>query len=280
VVSLNKKLPITYFFLVGFLLTLFVGTVLILANIGLIDNVNQSTNIYYATPLLEILILVFGFSYTFSENLKEKFNIQKKMNKTQKEIIETQENERKRIGQDLHDDVGNTLAAIKTRLNNQYPEDVQFAEIIQNAIESVRMISHNLMPVDFKKNTLVDVLAQTLRKLDNRQIEVEFITAGDKISLSHEVSLEIYRIFNEVIHNMYLHAKATVASVQLIFQEESIVLTIEDNGIGFDTIQITAETEGIGLQNMRSRAKLIGAKLTINSDQKGTLTILEIPVKK
>jgi signal transduction histidine kinase len=272
-ISLQQKQQITYFYLVGFLFTLIIGTIITMANIGMIDDINQQANYFYFTPVVEILILVLGFGFSFSNNMKEKYRFQK-------DIISTQENERKRIGQDLHDDVGNTLAAIKTVLSNRYPADNETNDMVQKAIANVRQISHNLMPVDFEKYQLSDILQQTLRKLDNKQIEVQFIEAGERRELKPATSLELYRIFNEIINNLYRHSKATEATIQLIYQEDSLVLSIEDNGKGFDLIKTLDETEGIGLKNLYARANSIGAKLTIQSDARGTLILLDLPINK
>ncbi len=277
-ISFNKRQPITYFYITGFLLTLCVWTILILANVGIIDGVNQNTDIYYLTPLVEILIMVIGFSFRFSTNLKEKFQIQLDLAKNQQAIISTQENERKRIGQDLHDDVGNTLAAIKNVVANRYSDDFETNDMIDKTIELVRQISHNLMPIDFEKHELSEVLQQTIRKLENKKVKIKFIEAGEKLELKPEVELEIYRIFNEILNNIHRHSQATEAVAQLIYQEDSLILSIEDNGKGFNLSEILKTTEGIGLKNLHARADIIGAKLTIQSDEKGTLTILDLPV--
>jgi signal transduction histidine kinase len=278
-ISFSKRQPITYFYLTGFLLTLCVWTTLILANVGIIDGVNQNTDIYYLTPLVEILIMVIGFSFRFSKSLKEKFQIQLDLTKNQQAIISTQENERKRIGQDLHDDVGNTLAALKNVVSNRYGHDFETNDMIDKTIEQVRQISHNLMPIDFEKHELSEVLQQTTRKLNNKNIKIQFIEAGKKLLIKPVIALEIYRIFNEILNNINRHSGASTAVCQIIYQKNSLVLSIEDNGNGFNLSEILANTEGIGLKNLYARAEIIGAKLTIQSDEKGTLTILDLPIK-
>jgi signal transduction histidine kinase len=84
----------------------------------------------------------------------------------------------------------------------------------------------------------------------------------------------IYRIINELITNIYKHAHASKALIQLIYQQRSLVVTVDDNGTG---IQHSKTEDGIGLQSIRSRAEYIHATLKIESDEKGTLIILEVP---
>jgi signal transduction histidine kinase len=274
-VRVSQRKPIAYFYMIGFVLTLMVGTLLILANIGVIDGINQNAEIFYFTPLIEILVLIVGFGVIFSNNLRERNRFQVQLSETQRSIITIQENERKRIGQDLHDDVGNTLAAIKSVLSNKYPTDAAIKDMVEKAILMLKQISHNLMPVDFKKNHLGELMQQAIRKFSNSNLSISFIEAGQRREIPVDVALEIYRIFNEILHNVYSHSQASEATIQLIYQEESLVFSVEDNGPGFDFEKTLQETEGIGLKNIISRAKVIDAKLTIQSDHRGTLILID-----
>jgi signal transduction histidine kinase len=276
IVSIRRKLRIAYFYMLGFLVSIVASTVLILANIGVIDGINQNSDFFYFTPFVEIVIMVLGFGFTFSGNLQEKYIFQKKLAETQQAMISIQEDERRRIGQDLHDDVGNTLAALNTILKNRYAQDTEINEVMKQVITDVRQISHNLMPIDFEKYSLSEIIQETIRKFESKDVSIDFIEAGQSKPLDTSTSLEIYRIFNECLTNIIKHSKATNASVQIIHQENSLVMSVEDDGIGFEANNQISD--GIGLKNMYSRAKFINAKLTIQSDSKGTLTILDLPI--
>jgi signal transduction histidine kinase len=94
--------------------------------------------------------------------------------------------------------------------------------------------------------------------------------------LSPVTELVVYRIINELITNSIKHSHATDMMIQLIYQKESLVVMVEDNGTGMRTDAGTHD-KGIGLKNIRHRVAYIQATLTIESDSKGTLVIIEIP---
>jgi signal transduction histidine kinase len=273
-ISIARRDPIVYFYLAGFSVTLIVATVLVLADLNILDNINQNTDYYYFTPLVEILFMVIGLGIHFSRTIKDRFSVQLTLNKTQDQIITIQEDERKRIAQDLHDDVGNSLAAVKNMVI-QKRESVKVEHEIDNLISTIRNISHDLMPVDFNQFSLTEIIGHTVNKFkDHNHTDLEFDQTGQAVKIDPLKELVIYRIINEIINNIFKHSKATSAFIQLIYQRETLVVTVEDNGSG---IQKSKTEEGIGLRSIRSRAAYINAKLNIESDDKGTLIILEVP---
>lgn len=273
-VSVLKKEPIVYFYMAGFFFTSFVALVITLSDFQLINFPHQNKDIYFLTPLVEILCVALGIGIHFSQTTKERINVQLALNQTQHQIITIQEDERKRIAQDLHDDVGNSLAAIKNMVIHKR-DSVNVEKEIDTIINTIRTISHDLMPVNFTEFTLVEVIAHTVSKFkDHPILALEFDHTGQAVKLASLTELVIYRIINELITNIYKHSQASKAFIQLIYQEESLVVTVEDNGIGIKKSKIE---EGIGLQSIRLRAEYIQAKLNIESDDKGTLIILEVP---
>lgn len=273
-ISLNKKEPIVYFYMAGFFLTSLVAVFITLTDFQVINIPHQNKDIYYLTPFVEILCVALGIGIHFSRTLKERINVQRALNQTQDQIITIQEDERKRIAQDLHDEVGNSLAAIKNMVIHQR-ELSSVEKEIDNIIHTVRAISHDLMPVDFNEFTLADIIAHTVNKFkDHPTLALEFDHTGKVVRLKSLTELVIYRIINELIANILKHAQATKAFIQLIYQKDSLVVTVEDNGIG---IRKSKPEEGIGLRSIRLRAEYIHAQLKIESDNKGTQIILEIP---
>lgn len=273
-ISIVKGEPVVYFYLAGFMVTLIVATILVLADLQILDGVNQNTDIYYFTPLVEILFMVVGLGIHFSRNVKERFRVQLALNQTQNQIITIQEDERRRIAQDLHDDVGNSLAAVKNMVI-QKRESVAVEKEIDNLIGTIRNISHNLMPVDFNEFNLHDIIGHTVNKFkDHPSVNLEFDYTGEPVKITPLTELVIFRIINEVINNILKHSRATTAFIQLIYQKETLVVTAEDNGIGMEKLKAG---EGIGMRSIRLRAAYINAQLNIESDDKGTLIILEVP---
>jgi signal transduction histidine kinase len=273
-VSILKKEPLVYFYMAGFYFTVIVGILLSLSDFEVIYMSNQHKDLLYLTPLVEVLSVVLGMGVHFSHTLKERFRVQHALNKTQDQIITIQEDERRRIAQDLHDDVGNSLAAIRNMINLKR-EPAAIEKEMDTLIGTVRAISHDLMPVDFNEFTLVEIVAHTVDKFqDHPHIRLEFDHSGTLVKIKPVTELVIFRIINELINNILKHSQATEAYVQLMYQKDSLVVTVEDNGIGIDT---SGKGAGIGLKSIQSRAEYINATLKIESDDKGTLIILEIP---
>ena len=244
------------------------------------------------SPVWEVALLCIGLAIRFSREQQQKVVALQESAHLQKEMIraldDAQESERQRIAQDLHDDVGNTLAAAKGSLSivskkliirTEFPEVARAQLLIEKAGQDLRTISHNLMPVDFEKYTLSNVIRQTVERADSSStaIQFEFIQAGTERQLVPERSLIVYRIINELITNIQKHSGASRAIVQLIFQPETLIATVEDDGSGLRATNSGVTASGIGLKNVSSRSNYIGATLDISSDASGTCVIVEVP---
>jgi signal transduction histidine kinase len=276
--STFKTEPVVYLYMAGFYFTLFMGTLLILSDFQVLYISNQYKDLFYLTPLIEILCVVLGIGIHFSRTLKERIDVQLALNKTQDQIITIQEDERRRIAQDLHDDVGNSLAAVRNMVVLK-KEPAEVEKEINNVINTIRTISHNLMPVDFNEFSLVEIIAHLVNKhKDHPSIALEFDCGGQPLKINPLTELVIYRIINELIINIFKHSQAKKAFIQLMYQKESLVVTVEDDGVGIKNISKTEE--GIGLRSIRLRAAYIRASFNVESDDKGTLIILEIPYEK
>lgn len=271
--SVHKKEPIVHFYMAGFYFTSVIAILILLSDFGIIDSPHQSNDLYLLTPVVEILCVALGIGIHFSRTVKERINVQLALNRTQDQIITIQEDERRRIAQDLHDDVGNSLAAIRNMVAHKY-ERASVEKEIDTIIRTVRNISHDLMPDDFNEFSLVDIVGHTVDKFKtNPALALDFDYTGNVVKLKYQTELVIYRIINELINNIYKHSKASKALIQLIYQKSSLVVTVEDDGTGIKH----SKMEGIGLRSIRLRAMYIDATLKIESDDKGTLIILEVP---
>jgi signal transduction histidine kinase len=271
-----RKEPAVLLYLAGFLSTVVAGSILIFAELQIVDGINQNSDFYYFTPLIEILCMVLGLGIHFSKAVKQKLQAQVELNKVQQQVITAEEDERERIGRDLHDSVGNSLAGVKNMLVLK-KEHIVIEKEIENVLTDIRNISHDLMPVDFKEYILPDIIKQTVHKFANHpDISFEYQRAGNMVKLNPVTELFIYRILNELIHNVIKHSKATEVLIQLLYGEDSLVVTVEDNGKGIDNASLTA-SNGIGLKNIQYRASYIRAKLNFESNTNGTLVILETP---
>jgi signal transduction histidine kinase len=272
IIQWTKRQVVVYFYMAGFLFTLVAASILMLADLQLLEGINQRTDIFFIAPVVEIIFMVIGLGINSSRHVKEKLN-------AQTQIITVQEAERKRIAQDLHDDVGNSLAAVKNMINRR-SDPLLLEKEIDDIITNIRNISHDLMPIDFEKYSLPDIIRQTVNKFQGKPgIHFEYEQTGLVVKLNPLTELVLYRIVNELIANSQKHSHASTVMIQLIYQKESLIVMVEDNGTGIEYDTGNSE-KGIGLKNIRHRVAYIGATLTIESDRKGTLVIIEIPYER
>lgn len=201
-----------------------------------------------------------------------------------KAMMNGEERERTRIAQELHDGIGGMLAATKmnfSAMKKEHPElsDIKAVDEIMYMLQSisseVRKTAHNLMPEILSTHSLSDAVRWYCGKIttkDNLQIDLQFY--GDIDHLGNLLTLTLYRILQELIQNIIKHAHATQAVINLMLYERTISLTVEDNGIGFDTDE---KANGFGLKNIYYRIKALQGTLSINSVKgKGTTIYIEI----
>jgi signal transduction histidine kinase len=205
-----------------------------------------------------------------------------------KAMVATQEQERKRISRDLHDDVGTKLSALKLFLsslrekasvvNNEEIRSLAESseQFIKEAIQDVRQLLLNLSPAileEFGYTTAVEVLVNKINEA--KQIHFTLIVFGMKQRLPKDYELALYRITQELVNNVLKHAEAKNVALQIGYRDEKIILMIEDDGKGFD---VNTHKDGYGLHNLDARTKLMQGTMTIDSKAgKGTSVLIEIP---
>jgi two-component system, NarL family, sensor kinase len=203
--------------------------------------------------------------------------------------IESQENERKRFARDLHDGMGQSISALKLFLqalpSNARLEDrisiVEKSETLLNDMHhEIRRIAFNLMPQTLVQHGLVTALSESVQRINaSGKITVKINSFDMPTRLPEVQEISLYRIVQEWINNVLKYAEATVIDVQLFGYETEIVITIEDNGNGFNRAALE-QSEGNGWKNIRSRLSLIKGtfELDTNEQRKGTTFILKAPV--
>jgi signal transduction histidine kinase len=194
-------------------------------------------------------------------------------------IVETQEQVLNNISQDLHDDAGQQLTYINFMLENLKLDSLQLAEILEpvsNAVyqlsNSIRSISHSLNNQLLMQQDLSRAIeTETERLQKNGRISINFTHHGNAKAFNTSQKIVIYRIFQEVINNIFKHSGATVIDVA-INNEPLFELEIADNGKGFDYDAIKNSDTGLGLNNLVNRAGLIDFTIDIHSvPGKGTI---------
>ncbi len=203
---------------------------------------------------------------------------------------ESEDRERQRIAAELHDGLGQLLSsavlnlgAIKDavkKLDEKAVVNYQTAlDTIKSALDETRMISHNLMPKAIKDFGYALAVEQLINSLKNTSgVQLSFFTNFRDGRFSPMLERNLYRITQEALTNIIKHAQAQSGVVQLMKYSDMIILTIEDDGIGFDLSGIDDKNH-IGLRNIAIRAETIGAKLDIDSKPgHGTIIALQIPL--
>lgn len=212
-------------------------------------------------------------------------DFQKSLNQT---IIETQEQVLNNISQDLHDDAGQQLTYINFQLENLKLDSEGMHETLQPLSDSVRQLSDSIRSISHSLNNQLllqqDLFkameAETIRLQKNGKIVIDFVLKGnDNKVFSVNEKIVIYRIFQEIINNVFKHAKASVIQIELV-AGPPFTLKITDNGKGFNNSKIDNQST-LGLQSMQNRAAIINYTLTINSQLgKGTVIILSEKLNK
>jgi len=210
-------------------------------------------------------------------------------------LVEGQDQERRRIAAELHDGVGQIIHAMSLNLHaldlQLQKSQIQRPEVLgvirtqmEETIDEIRSISHNLMPRVLQDFGLEHALRQMCDRLQhnrNKQgnptpdIRLEVLSMPQGMMKSAQASL--YRIVQEIVHNAIKHASAQKVVIQINERDGYLVLMIEDDGVGFDTRKMQ-HSRGIGLGNIEARVKLMGGSQNIESSpDNGTTFVIEIP---
>lgn len=205
-------------------------------------------------------------------------------------LLEGQEKERQRIAADLHDSIQPLLSTIKRKVEAFKPfvsdlskekkkEYLQITSLLNEALVEVKAISYNLVPPTLKEFGLINTLQDLCENMDQAgKANVQFIATNLKEKIRSEVEIGLYRIAQELLTNSLKHSSADLITLQLIGHPTSLMLLIEDNGVGFDN---KSRKSGLGIKNIISRVKALDGELHVDSmTGKGTTIIIEIPRKK
>ncbi len=241
-------------------------------------------------PILALLYVYYQKIQTQSELVKKKeeINQQKVMALKQKQelnlikaSIEGQDEERKRIAQELHDSIGGNLAGIKLQLSS-LTKGAQKYELISSQIDEtyqlVRDISHTLVPKKFKQNVFTELIGEYLKSISNStELEVYFHPHPEKEinTIKETVQMELFKIIQELMTNTIKHAKANKVDIHLSLIEDELSLLFEDNGKGFAASEVS---DGIGFENIKNRVDELSGILNIDSAKnRGTVISIVVP---
>jgi signal transduction histidine kinase len=203
--------------------------------------------------------------------------------------MDAEENERHKIADQLHDETGSMLALASLNISSAIEkgkDDVQLGEKIQKAHEllssvssAIRDISHRLTPLAIEKYGFKKAIEEMDHTINlSQKLKLETIIIGFENDSQYNVSLShnVYRIVQELLHNIIKHAHSTNAMLELVEHEKHISIMAEDNGVGIGDYTLT---DGKGLSTIQSKIAYLNGKIEImRKKDKGTLIVIEIPV--
>jgi PAS domain S-box-containing protein len=208
-------------------------------------------------------------------------------------LMTMQDEERRRIARDLHDGLGQELAAAKMVLGRVVQENssesekkacIEASDIVDRAIQQVRSMSHLLHPPLLDEVGLLSALRWYLEGLTERSRIETFLDVqpSDFPRLPLDLETAVFRIVQEALTNVFRHAEARKAWIALTQNEDATVITVRDDGkgIGKRTAELQPDSVGIGISGMKQRAKEFGGKLRLTNTHPGTLVELVIPCKR
>jgi two-component system, NarL family, sensor histidine kinase DegS len=212
-----------------------------------------------------------------------------------RQILKAQENERKRLSQELHDGITQTLlvnnSLVRDLIQNRAKRpDFSIEKNLkmiennsQNIINDIRRICRDLRPSQLDNLGLVPAIKWLIDSLHNEKgIEVNFIFEGSIYDITPEESVVLFRLVQETLTNIRRHAEATTMDVSLKFLESGIYINIKDNGKGFElpnNINNLLIAGKLGIAGMYERAQSIGATLQIDTNP-GSGTVVNIMLEK
>lgn len=202
--------------------------------------------------------------------------------------VEAQEKERMEIGRELHDNVNQLLATAKimidTARNNPDMLDLclgKSQESIMEAIGELRNLAHSMMPPAFERSDFENILFDLAYKINltgRVKLKLSLPSKEELSAMDNAIKLAFYRMIQEQISNVLKYSRAKNAFIVIDVEDGFYYLTIEDDGVGFNTEK---RSQGIGLKNIESRCRLLGGTMQlVSSPGNGCMVRIELPAKK
>ena len=261
------------------------------------DNITSLVLIGIAGMFLLIISFLLAFNMSQRRKFEFKQQVQKLHEQQQNQLIEaavrSEETERHRISEELHDEVGALLSATKLYLNSIAPATlnekdqellIKTSELLNESIGKVRSISHNLHSGILKELGLHEAIRSFVQKIgQSSSLETSaFLDDGYQTS-SPENDISIYRIIQELSNNIIKHGKATTLEIHATLQDDTLVFTMRHNGNGLSQEafeRLRYESAGLGLKNIQNRIILLKGQIHFESQPGNHTVVLQIPILK
>lgn len=245
----------------------------------------QERSLYLAILITVAVLFVLLIFYSYSLIRQHRRSRRLFREKVAAEI-HTLEKERRRLAEDMHDELGPVVAGIKLKLNSiDALSDIDKAtlekvqENMSQLLNRLRAISNNLMPAVLMKKGLAPALKALVDEFQGTQGLHIKLGLAELPELAPEISTNLYRICQEIMGNTLKHSLATELDLRVSVEEGFIRLDTKDNGIGFDQQEAANRSNSYGLHNLLNRTELIGGRMFLETmPGKGTVYVFEIPV--
>lgn len=215
----------------------------------------------------------------FAEDITHRKRMEEALSEMSRKLIESQEQERARIGRELHDDINQRLAMLAVELEQleENPLEIRsrLRELRKQTIEisnDVQALSHELHSSKLEYLGVVAGIRSWCREFAERQkIQIDF---RDDVSnvLPFDIGLALFRVLQEALHNAIKHSGVKRLEVQMLERSEEVHLIVSDSGKGFD-LEAAKQLGGLGLTSMRERVRLVNGEMEIQSKPMGGTTI-------
>lgn len=230
------------------------------------------------TVLADLVFFTYGLAYRYTHaqqhNQQLALNLLKTRQKAQKQVITSLEDEHRRLAQDLHDDVGPLLATAKGYLSRLARTDQtaplqQAQTLLDEAADELRTLSHQLLPPQLAQTGLVNAIAEATRKLSRRGVPVQFVSMGAVRSLGGQQEQLLFSLAIQLIRHAQRHAGATEITVQLLYHDDQLNLSVEDDGL-------PARLSETDAANLWAKTELLKAELLNDSTEAGNSLMVSI----
>ena len=242
------------------------------------NHIRETTISIVGVTILAVLLV--GISGTVV-TLSERKLADAKLKELTHRVVDVQEQERARVSRELHDGISQILVSIKyavetaiARIGQSSSTAIEpmekAAKRLQDAIQEVRQISRDLRPAvldDLGLKPAIESMCAELEDRSGMRIEVKCDAIDNQLDIAKKTTL--YRVLQETLTNIVRHADATVVTILIKREGPSIVMRIDDNGVGFETNRYIRNRDpraGIGLRNMRERMEFHGGGLSVRSE--------------
>ncbi len=230
------------------------------------------------------------YEIALEKSISQIKNYQKKLKKLNTELNLVEERERRRIAENMHDSLGQTLSLayikLSSVLQDDYPQHVQktlfeTSELLNNAISESRTLTYDLSPPILYELGLIPAFKWKLEQIEEKhEIRTSLVGEDQVIDIKKEFNIFLYRIVAELLNNVIKHARANLIELEVKKEKNFYYISVQDNGIGFQK-QLKRKTSlsgGFGLMSITERLDSIKGRLEINSELgKGTRATVIVP---